>query len=717
MMDERTGQPGDPEMEGAEPTPDGGANQPADDAEPSGLLRNITLDDVSAPPAREAAHPAEYRLPEGVRSTRPRGASAAARPPHRAAHVQEPRAVASAVAQARRAPVGYSERRMRWFDFAGALALAVLAFLSVLFTYRGYGHSWDEALYLKGAEQAADWTTRVATGDAGLLSADEIGRYWGKRADGEDPLHPEVGPVPKLATGMGLRKLAARGFDPMVATRLPVAVAFALTVALLYWVGVRAYGRVGGTAAALMYALMPRVFGHAHIAASETLLAFFTVCTAAAFLAALKRPWFALLTGVAFGLAVATKVTALILPFPLILWGQLYHRRDYGSNVFAMAFLAPAVAVAVWPWMWTDTAVRLLEYLAYYLTHQSTAVFFMGASHGYMRPPAPWHYPLTITALSLPEWALVFGAAGVLAAVGRAARRPAPVLFLLLAAAPLAVSSLPGAPKYDGERLFFPAFAFIALLAGGGFAAVVGRLTRGLEPQARQGIATLALMAILVWGIVDIMVAHPNHLNFFNRLVGGPSGAQNRYETSYWGEGVNEEVTAWLRDNAKPGMKVKPLALNELAFRNLQDWGKLPKQVDFAPAAPPFDLIVLQNRMGFFGNAERALFTAHKPLASFDAQGVPRILVYAGDTLETTGTVAPAASPPVASADKAPLATPAPVTMPPPGARDAEAQTTVPAAAPTQPTPPPSPSPSTEPALPEVPPERITTIPGQRPAP
>lgn len=273
-MDEQGAQPNDKPAESA------ATGNP--DARPA--PRPITLADVWSPEEEAGdrqARAAEYRMPEGVRHARPGAARAAG--PH--AHPAPPAWRAhDGASHGHRPPTGYHERHMRWYDLPGALALAALAFLSVFFTYTGFGHSWDEALYLKGAESAADWTARAATGDAGMLSADEIARHWGKRADGEDPLHPEVGPVPKLVMGLGITQLTAHGFDPMVASRLPVAVAFALTVALLYWVGVRAYGRVGGTAAALMYALMPRVFGHAHIAASETLLAFFTVLTLAAFL-------------------------------------------------------------------------------------------------------------------------------------------------------------------------------------------------------------------------------------------------------------------------------------------------------------------------------------------------------------------------------------------------------------------------------------------------
>lgn len=564
-----------------------------------------------------------------------------------------------------RPTVTYFTRAMLWFDPPLAILLGALAFLAVALTYQGFGHSWDEALYLRGATQAADWTVRVVTGDRDLLAADRIDEFWGARADGKDPLHPEVGPVPKLVTGLGIHLLAGDRFDPMTASRLPIALVFGLTVALVYWMGTRAYGRIGGTAAAVMYALFPRVFGHAHIAASETLLAFATLFTVAAFLASIRRWWLAPFLAVAFALALGTKVTALVLPIPLMLWAQVYYRRDHSTALFAMFLMAPLVLLGIWPWLWPAAASRMVEYVDFYIRHQSTAVFYLGQTHGYHFPPAPWHYPWVITAVSLPEWALLLALVGVPVALGYAHRKPVPVLFLLMALTPMALASLPNAPKYDGERLFFHAFPFIALLAGGGFAWLMARIARGAERQNRGALAMMGLAAIAVWGAVDLLFAHPNQLNFYNRLTGGARGAaaSGRFETAYWGECVNEPVLTWLNENTRPGMKVKPLALNELAFQNLQRWGRLPLGVDFAPAAPPYDLVLMQVRQGFFGRNERMLFTGTtQPIKAFAAQKVDRLLVFEGAALEgamsaaaaettateTTPTAAPEPTPAVA---------------------------------------------------------------------
>ncbi|MCX7625049.1 MAG: glycosyltransferase family 39 protein, partial [Candidatus Sumerlaeaceae bacterium] len=536
----------------------------------------------------------------------------------------------------------YFSRKVRLLDFLLFIFLAVGAFCSVALTYRGIGHSWDEALYLRPAASAGQWIIDLVRGDKNMLTPAAIDNAWGRRVTGEDPLHPEVAPIPKAVIGLGISFLSGYGVPEMLAMRLPIALVFGLTIGWLYLLGCKTYGRLPGFVGAVSYWLMPRVFGHAHIAASETLFAFMLVLLAWTFLNGIKRPWAAALTGVAFALAFNTKVTALFLPPALLIWGQLYYRRDYASNVFAIALGSPVIIFALWPWLWYDPLVRLAEYIKFYAAHQKTAVFYMGRMWGYIYgPPAPWHYPLVITGVAVPLWSLLLMVVGIVSTVVLARRRPVPMFYLLLSFTLIGICSLPNAPKYDGERLFFGAFAFLALLAAGGFCAVDTILRHWAENNKAVGrwgrpFYLVAVLTAMGYNVRTLAVVHPDELNFFNALIGGARDAYEKgFETAYWGEAVNEDVIDYLNSLSKPGTKFKPLALNELAFINLQGWGMLSNDGVYVAASEPYDYYILQVRQGFFGNRERALHFGAKPLRVFEGQGVPKIEVFAGDALTT----------------------------------------------------------------------------------
>ncbi|MBX7245693.1 MAG: hypothetical protein K1X53_09340 [Candidatus Sumerlaeaceae bacterium] len=538
----------------------------------------------------------------------------------------------------------YFARRNKVFDILLAVVLGVMAFASVVLSYRGIGHSWDEALYLKPATSATDWLVGVIEGHWELLAPDKVAAHWGSKFDGDDSLHPEVAPIPKYAIGLGSLFLSGNPISPVNGIRVPVAAFFGLTVVLLYLLGTRAYGRIGGFATVVCYIGMPRVFGHAHIAASETILAFGAVFLVWAWLAGIANRYLLPMAGLAFAFAVSTKVTALVWPLVFVIWGLVYFRRQLLWQLLFILLIAPLVVFAIWPLLWHDGIGRLAEYLDFYRTHQSTAVFYLGNKWGYIHgPPAPWHYPFVITGLSLPEWLLPLLVIGVVTAIFQSVANPVPFLFLLMALLPMGISALPFAPKYDGERLFFSSFGFLSLLAGGGFA-VLARMFPPYGSSRAVAVgkncsAALLLIVASVWSGVELVRSHPNELGYFNRLVGGPAGAyESGFETTYWGEGLNEQVLEYLNGHVKPGQTVKTLALNELAFKNLQDWGLLKKEIDFSPAKPPFDWFILQVRQGFLGSVERALHFSAKPAKIFSANGVPRIEIFHGDALGPAAT-------------------------------------------------------------------------------
>ena len=124
---------------------------------------------------------------------------------------------------------------------------------------------------------------------------------------------------------------------------------------------------------------------------------------------------------------------------------------------------------------------------------------------------------------------------------------PEAILLLCGLLISLLPSALPSSPKYNGVRLFLPAFPFLAALAGGGFAWLQGKITALLKSDSpdRARLAPLvaaALGAILLLpGLSGAARTHPYQLAYYNSLVGGTKGATARgFETIYWGQSLAE---------------------------------------------------------------------------------------------------------------------------------------------------------------------------------
>jgi len=522
-------------------------------------------------------------------------------------------------------------RRTTGTDLAIAAALALAAIVAVLLTYRGIAYSWDEAYYLAPAQMTVDWFGEFIADPRHAASPEAIARYWAGPIDhstGRPVGIVELPSVVKWAMGFSWA-LTRRWWGELRALRFPAALAFGFSVFLVYLLTLNSYRRRAAVIAAVAFMTMPRVFGHAHIGATETITNAVILLSIYCFFRGLNSPLWAVLFGIAYGVALDTKINAILLAPVLIVWGHAFHRRTYVNNFFSMVFISPIVWIALWPWLWHDTLARILGYLHFFTAHQQTAVWYLGEQYGYGRPNAPWHYPIVMTLVTVPLPVLIFAICGLARTAAHCRWEYRGILFTFYGLAVLVQASLPGTPKYDGTRLFFSLFPMLAILAGGGADSLVqlfpwNRTIRG-SLNVRHVVAAVFLAIIAGNGVISIARIHPHELSYFNILVGGLKGAATRFETSYWGESLNEEVIEYL--NSLPeGARIKPLAMHTLVLRHLQEWGVLRRDLRF-DTGPPYDYWLLHVRKGFFGRAEKYLFD-RVPKKVFSFRGVPFFCIY-----------------------------------------------------------------------------------------
>jgi hypothetical protein len=529
-------------------------------------------------------------------------------------------------------------KRSEWLLVA-ALFLAPL--LGVAITAGSYGLTYDEQHYISAGVGYAKWYGRLLVGDYGELRPEAIAHTW--RLNHEHP------PLEKISAGASY--FAFQRLLPGLASyRVPSALWFALTICALYLLTRGIWGRRGALFAALAFATMPRVFAHAHLAALDMPVTAWFFITAALTAEALRRESCALaaLSGVAFGLALLSKVNAFFIPILLIPWGLIWYRRQWQRMLLPLLVIGPAVLYICWPWMWSDTLPRLREYLAFHFGHAAYNVWYLGKLYQY----APWHYPFVVTAVTTPLLLLLLALAGlsrcwpfwtptgrVRAPEGPRRRvEPERALLFLGLLVTIVPSALPGSPKYNGERLFLPAFPFLAALAGGGFAwlqlqvvKLLGR-TKPLETATSALVAVLLGAALLLPGVRALTSLHPYQLAYYNRLVGGTPGAgKHGFETIYWGQ-VFQEAPTVLNQAPEPSALVLVVPEGCISLLTMQQQaGLLNPEVRFTgdeQKAADVDYVIFQAMQSDYTDLCWELVQNETVKWVFPVENTPLLLVY-----------------------------------------------------------------------------------------
>jgi 4-amino-4-deoxy-L-arabinose transferase-like glycosyltransferase len=524
---------------------------------------------------------------------------------------------------------------VRWTIAAG-LFLGTLLFVGT--TLRGYGITWDEPPYFHASELHIAWIIDFAKnfvqGNINDSLADEnINAAWHW-----DPYHVPHPPFSRVVSGI-TRALTSPWLDKFSGYRIAPALFFAVLVTVMFlWIG-DLFGRATGLFSALTLLVTPNLFGFAHIAVTDMPLTSMWFLTAYCFWKGLINWKWSVATGVAWGLALATKFPALLIPVPLILWAHWFRRDKYVNNVFAMIFLAPVVILATEPYLWHQPGPRILEFLheginRAYRPDTNFMIYFFDEL--YFTSQLPRYYPFFAVAVTTPEPILALALLGVASIPWLQARRAATALFLANGAFVLIMGILPGAVLHDGVRQLLPALPFLSALAGAGFfflarclvnvAQRCSRLTQIANVKAKIS-ATLFLLACFNPAL-ELYLCHPYQLSYYNRLVGGIRGAYERgLETTYFMEAFTPNFLTTLNENLPQNATINASFANFM-FSYYQQEGRLRRDIRITDGRP-FDYYLLLNRRSLLSPSERQLMNSLvRPYLSVAVAGVPLVLVW-----------------------------------------------------------------------------------------
>ena len=503
-------------------------------------------------------------------------------------------------------------------------ALFLVAFLAVLLTDADYGATYDEPHYASAGSAYARWIALAAT-SPDAFQRDAIDAAW--RLNHEHP------PLQKVASGLCYRWFG--GLLPgLTAMRLPSALWYALAVCALFLFVKSIWSFGAGLFAALAFAALPHVFAHAHFDALDMPITAWFFLTAALTAHALRRnSWtWAALAGIAFGLALLAKVNAFFLPLLLVPWALIWYRYRW-PKLLAILLIGPVVFFLCWPWLWIAPIAHLKGYLAFHFRHAAYNVWYLGKLYPY----APWHYPFVITAVTTPALILLASLLGIAAC--RPRRHPEQALLLLGLVVALVPNALPTSPKYNGVRLFLPAFPFLAALAGGGFSWAQGRLLRArfLTRPENAGLARLLPLllgaGLLAPSVSAVAHTHPYQLAYYNALVGGPAGAAKRgFETIYWGQVLSAGVD-FVNRIEQPNPRVLVIPKGVIYLFELQQVRPDARFTGDETQAGSVDYVMFQCMQSDFTDLCWDLYRNAEPIYSVTLDGAPLLVVYDRDAV------------------------------------------------------------------------------------
>ncbi len=523
-------------------------------------------------------------------------------------------------------------RRIGWRDHALGLSLCVAYVALLLGTASDVGLSRDEGFYVEAADRYGAWLELLVEDPDRALLPEVVSapHHWANNNE-----HP-----PLAKTMFALFHLADERWElfeqPSTGYRFFGMLSGGLLLWLIYIFGARAYGRQVGAFAAIAFALLPRVFYHAHLDCFDVPIVLMMTLVTYCYWRSLTDPRWAIWTGITYGLALATKHNAWTLPliflvhYAFVVWTELRARRAAGWVValgvvfplfvppvldliawrrgqlrrlslfpwwlVAMIALGPPIFVGLWPWLWFDTVARFGGYAGFHLNHAYYNMAYFGVN--YFTPPFPVSYPWVMTLFTVPLVTVALALSGLFTRLRAllppgvmervwpdGATQPDPARTDVLAVgsmlAPLVVISMPWTPIFGGTKHWFSAYPFFALFAGIAFVSVARAARRALgegalgKYAARLGAASL----LLAPAAVETIHSHPFGLSHYTFAAGGvPGAADHGMNRQFWGF-TTRSLVDWFEERMPAGGTVWICDTTWTAFQMLSRDGHLDPRI------------------------------------------------------------------------------------------------------------------------------------------
>jgi 4-amino-4-deoxy-L-arabinose transferase-like glycosyltransferase len=480
---------------------------------------------------------------------------------------------------------------------ARAAGVGFFVLLVLLGTSSKLPMGWDEGNAIARATMIAIWGKAcLGQGPPGWqnpLSPETIEAGWQYTNQGEG--HPALYGIVIAAgysvTGAVLAPIDSWRFGPMLLLGIA-------TGAMFYRMS-REYNQVTGLAAVLALLLQPRLFAHGHFATCDSPLTACWILAWAAFPPSRDGWKQAVLFGALLGMTMSTKATGWIAPVPFVLWAAIYRDRRAAIALSIGLPVALATFYLLNPPLWYEPIGGLVTFLRLNANRElNVACFFLGRMYD-LHHSLPWYNTFVWTAVVVPVGLLILALVGLVTVLRRGLSDQLGILLILNWMILLVVRALPGTPPHDGIRLFLPAFAFLAAIAGRG----TGKLLNAaawlpdVAKRRKQGrsaaellrnmtrLAQTVIVLLFLVSATNLFWYAPQWLSYYNLVIGGLPGATRLgMEPTYYWDSLDGEVLDWLEANTAEDEKVLFGSSSPENLTLMRTWGTLP--VEFQAEAP-----------------------------------------------------------------------------------------------------------------------------------
>ncbi len=384
------------------------------------------------------------------------------------------------------------------------------------------------------------------------------------RKDGP-PVHPPLG---NWVLGWAHWLFDPEPFNPLriaiTPARFGTAICFGCLAFIVGLFCAGHFGTISGVLAVISLVCMPRLFGHAHLAALDLITA--TTCSAtivAVAWAEQRKRWYGfMIAGIVWGLALLTRFHGLLCLPPVVCYLLWRYRCRAISPVMLWLTAGLMTFVVGWPWLWLDPLGQIHQYLVSSTQRIHIHTFYLGQV--WNDTAVPWHYPWVMFLVTLPPGLILLGMIGIVPLYPKSMRNShsdqgqdsardasiwlifGTICFFLL------VFSLPGVPVYDGVRLFLPVYPLWAILVGRGTPVAWAYLKHVME--RRDTLRAILVCVFFACQAVGTLWFRPVWLSYYNCFVGGLAGAEKLgFEINYWGDALTEEILCYGARQVRPG--------------------------------------------------------------------------------------------------------------------------------------------------------------------